>query len=218
MEQVEKVILRYVNVDTLLAYQNNAKLHPDTQIDKIAKSIEKYGFDQPIVVGRDMVIIKGHGRLLAAKKLGLIDAPVIISELSEKDAAAARLADNRVAESGWDESVLSIELAALEQLDVNLLDTGFDAKEINQLMGNLQFAADSADGGAGADSALDNDENSHVKMIQLFYSEDLEAVFRDYVTKLSGVLKTENMSDTVMAALSFTFGRHYDGDIKEDAA
>jgi len=98
----------------LLPYANNPKEHPTEQVNKIASSIKNYGWDQPIVVDGDGEIIKGHGRLQAAEKLGLDEVPVIWREdLTDAEAKAARIADNKTAESPWNDDVLAAELDVL---------------------------------------------------------------------------------------------------------
>jgi DNA modification methylase len=119
----------------LTPYSNNAKTHPTEQIDKIAASIASFGFDQPIVVDGDGVIIKGHGRREASLRLGLDKVPVLVrSDLSVTEIKAARLADNRTAQSPWDEDLLRVELEALLEQDFDLELTGFDLAEIDELL------------------------------------------------------------------------------------
>lgn len=118
----------------LTPYAHNAKTHPDGQIDRIAGSIAEYGFDQPIVVDADGVIIKGHGRRLAALRLGLKSVPVIVrADLTPAQVKAARLLDNKSAESDWDLDALVIDLRALkdEGFDGPL---GFDEDEIAAML------------------------------------------------------------------------------------
>ena len=91
--------IEYWDIELLTKYKNNTKTHPDSQVDKIANSIKSYGFDQPIAVDTEGVIIKGHGRLMAALKLGMKKVPVIVrADLTLIQAAASRIADNKVAE------------------------------------------------------------------------------------------------------------------------
>jgi len=126
--------------DEVIPYHNNPKRHPDEQIDKIASSIKNYGFDQPIVVDGENEIIKGHGRYRAAKKLGLEKVPVITQEdLSKAQAKAARLADNKTAESDWEHETLAVELEELEEMDVELESTGFGEEEIENITGDLDI-------------------------------------------------------------------------------
>lgn len=120
---------------TLTPYANNAKIHTTEQIDKIAGQISAFGFDQPIVVDKEFVIIKGHGRREAALRLGLKQVPVVVAEhLDEYQTKAARIADNKVAEADYDEDKLKFDLGTLQHHDFNLKLTGFDLGEIDKLL------------------------------------------------------------------------------------
>ena len=122
-----------VSRDELIPYSNNPKEHPEEQVNKIASSIKNYGWDQPIVVDGEGEIIKGHGRLQAAEKLGLDEVPVIWREdLSDAEAKAARIADNKTAESPWDDDLLATELEVLDEFDD--IELGFDDGEIDDLL------------------------------------------------------------------------------------
>lgn len=116
----------------LTPYANNAKIHDAKQVEKIAKSITEFGWrGNPIVVDREGVIIAGHGRRLAALKLGLAEVPVIVaSDLTEDQIKALRLADNRVALSDYDSDLLQSELA---DIDFDL-EGIFDKKELDFLV------------------------------------------------------------------------------------
>jgi len=121
-------------IDELIPYSNNPKEHPDEQVQKIASSIKNYGWDQPIVVDDGGEIIKGHGRRQAAQVLGLDEVPVIVREdLSDAEAKAARIADNKTAESPWDEGLLSVELKGLDD-DFDADELGFDDDEFDDLL------------------------------------------------------------------------------------
>ena len=116
----------------LTPYSNNAKTHPTEQIDKIAASIASFGFDQPIVVDIDGVIIKGHGRREACLRLALDSVPVLVrQDLSVAEIKASRIADNKTAESPFDEEALRLEFEALMEHDFDLSLTGFDLPEID---------------------------------------------------------------------------------------
>lgn len=122
-------------VESIQPYELNAKIHDDKQVAKIAESIKKFGWDQPIVVDKNGVIIKGHGRRLAAISLGLKDVPVLVrADLSEEQVKAARLADNRVALGDIDADILRKEL---ETFNVDLLDNIFDFKEIDFMTSDM---------------------------------------------------------------------------------
>jgi len=116
----------YLSPDELIPYPRNAKQHPEEQVEHIANSIREFGFRQPIVVDADNVVVIGHGRLMAAKKLGLESVPVArADDLTEEQIKALRLADNKTNESDWDFTQLEAELAELE-LDFDMGDFGFD--------------------------------------------------------------------------------------------
>lgn len=103
------------DVEKLIPYENNVKIHDEKQVKKIAESIKQFGWDQPIVVDKDGVIIKGHGRRLAALKLGLKTVPVLVrSDLTPDQVNAARVADNRVAMGDIDTEMLQRELSMID--------------------------------------------------------------------------------------------------------
>lgn len=113
-----------IKIDHLTPYKLNAKKHPQEQIDGIAESIRRFGFTQPIVIDSKNVIIIGHGRHEAAKKVGLKTVPCVkIEGLSDKEIRALRLIDNRIAETEWDQELLKIEF---EDLDFNFEDFNID--------------------------------------------------------------------------------------------
>lgn len=118
----------------LIPYANNAKIHPDEQILKIASQINSFGFDQPIVIDANNVIIKGHGRREAALRLGLKIVPVIVSTLDEYQAMASRMADNKVAISDIEDSKLAFDLGTLDRMGFDLSLTAFDDFEIKDIL------------------------------------------------------------------------------------
>jgi ParB-like chromosome segregation protein Spo0J len=115
------------DIERVIPYEKNVKIHDEKQIKKIAASIELFGWDQPIVVDKDGVIIKGHGRRLAALSLGLKKVPVLCrADLDEDQVKASRVADNRVAMGDIDTETLQKELR-----EINMeLDRIFDSKEL----------------------------------------------------------------------------------------
>lgn len=118
--------VQQIAVDKIIPYSNNAKKHPPAQIAKIAQQLQK-GWDVPIVLDQDFVILKGHGRLLAAKSLGYETVPCIVrGDLTPDQAKAARIADNKVAESEWDFDLLKIEVAEMTKAGFDMSLTGFD--------------------------------------------------------------------------------------------
>src|SRR5579863_1576267 len=125
--QVELMLL-----EKIIPYGRNARKIPPTAVDKVAASIQEFGWRVPIVVDKDGVIICGHTRLLAAKKLGLREVPVHVADnLTPAQVKAYRLMDNRSHdETDWDLDLLGTELAELRLLDFDLELTGFDENEI----------------------------------------------------------------------------------------
>jgi hypothetical protein len=123
-------------LDRLIPHARNARTHSEDQIAQIAGSIAEFGFVNPVLVGDDGVIVAGHGRVLAARKLGLAEAPVIVlSHLTPTQRRALMIADNRIAENaGWDDEMLAAELAALRDEDVDLGMLGFDEGELDRLL------------------------------------------------------------------------------------
>jgi DNA modification methylase len=123
-------------VEKLIPYARNARTHSDEQVAQIAASIAEFGWANPILADADGVIIAGHARLLAARKLGLTEVPVIVLDhLSETQRRALIIADNRLAlNAGWDEEMLRVELAALEEEGFDLDLVGFSDEEIEDLL------------------------------------------------------------------------------------
>ncbi|NJL50562.1 MAG: ParB N-terminal domain-containing protein, partial [Blastochloris sp.] len=125
-------------LDRLLPYAANARTHSDAQVAEIAGVVYRAstGFNNPVLVDDRGTLIAGHGRLLAARRLGLTEVPVIrLGHLTETQARAFRIADNRIAEnSGWDDELLSAELARLVEDGTALDGLGFDTAELNRLL------------------------------------------------------------------------------------
>jgi DNA modification methylase len=122
-------------IDSLIPYANNARKHDENQIKQIASSIKEFGFNNPVLIDKDNGIIAGHGRVLAAQRLGWTEVPTIALEhLTETQKKAFILADNRIAmNSSWDNEILAIELEALNG-EMDLTDLGFEPGEINKLL------------------------------------------------------------------------------------
>ncbi|WP_448229121.1 site-specific DNA-methyltransferase [Pseudoxanthomonas mexicana] len=120
----------------LLPYARNARTHSDDQVAQIAASIVEFGFTNPCLVGADGVLVAGHGRLLAARKLGLDTVPVVVLDhLTPIQRRALVIADNRIAEnSGWDDAMLRTELESLQADGFDLDLTGFDPDTLAELL------------------------------------------------------------------------------------
>ena len=130
-------------VEQLIPYVRNARTHSEDQIAQIAASIAEFGFVNPVLIGADDVIVAGHGRVLAAKRLGLAEVPVIVLDhLSEAQRRALVIADNRIAENaGWDEAMLRAELAALREDEFDLDVLGFSDADLLRILDSIDGAA-----------------------------------------------------------------------------
>ena len=128
-------MIEKISIDKLIPYARNARTHSDEQVAQIAASIREFGFNNPVLIADDNTIIAGHGRVMAARKLGLTDAPCIkLSHLSETQRKAYILADNKLAlNAGWENSLLSIELEELIGSGFDISLTGFTQEEIDAL-------------------------------------------------------------------------------------
>lgn len=127
--------MELVPTDKLIPYVNNARTHSAEQVNKLRASLREFGFINPVIVDKDLNVIAGHGRILAAKEEKIPEVPcVYVDYLTEAQKKAYILADNRMAmDAGWDEELLRVEIETLqaEAFDVSL--TGFDEKEISDL-------------------------------------------------------------------------------------
>jgi DNA modification methylase len=134
--------VEYTRVRELRPYANNARTHSKKQVRQIANSIEKFGFCNPVLIDDEKQIIAGHGRVEAAKLLGIDAVPTCrLSHLSEADKRAYILADNRLAEkAGWDKELLAIELQGLIDLDFEIELTGFEMPEIDVILEDAREA------------------------------------------------------------------------------
>lgn len=124
-----------VNIDRLVPYARNARTHSKEQILQLRSSLREFGFVNPVIVDKDLNIIAGHGRIMAAREEGLTEIPcVFVEHLTEAQKRAYILTDNRLAlNAGWDEELLALEFADLKELGFDLEITGFDADEIEKL-------------------------------------------------------------------------------------
>jgi DNA modification methylase len=131
--------IEWMSVETLIPYAKNARTHSDEQVAQIAGSIKEFGFNNPVLVDKDNSVIAGHGRLMAARKLGMDKVPVVqLGHMTEAQRKAYVLADNRIAlNSGWDTGMLSLELQDLKD-DIDLSLLGFDPDELDALLNPIE--------------------------------------------------------------------------------
>jgi ParB-like chromosome segregation protein Spo0J len=124
-----------VSVEKLIPYARNSRTHSAEQVDQIAASIREFGFTNPVLVDDKSNVIAGHGRILAAKKLGLIEIPAIeLRGLTDAQKKAYVIADNKLAlNAGWDDEMLRVEFQELQEMGFDLELTGFSLDEISEL-------------------------------------------------------------------------------------
>jgi ParB-like chromosome segregation protein Spo0J len=147
-------------IDKPIPYARNPRKISDAAIAKVAGSLKEFGFRQPVVVDGDGVIVVGHTRLEAARRLGMTQVPVhVAGDLSPTKAKAYRMTDNRVSEeSDWDNGLLRLELEDLRQLDFDLPVIGFDASELDDLFRDNFDDPDDGELGDGGSSEIDADQ------------------------------------------------------------
>jgi ParB-like chromosome segregation protein Spo0J len=190
--------IQEIEIEKIIPYINNPR--KNLNVDKVASSIKEFGFQQPIVVDKTNTIVVGHTRYEAAKKLGITKVPVQIADLSENQAKAYRIADNRLnQDASWDTKLLNIEFNDLLSKDYNLDSLGFTTDELDTL-----FLKSSEDADIGLNENIEEDLDltqetlSDVKMIQLFFNADNESKFREAINKISKENNIDNISDAVL--------------------
>jgi DNA modification methylase len=152
-------------IDLLIPYARNARTHDDAQISQLAGSIKEFGFNNPILIDKDNGIIAGHGRVMAARKLGLKEVPtILLDHLNETQRKAYILADNRIAiNSSWDNEMLSLELMDIKD-DVSLAMLGFNVEELDALLNPTQLT----DGLTDEDAVPDVPEEPKTKLGDIY--------------------------------------------------
>ena len=152
-------------IDLLIPYAKNARVHDDAQIAQIAGSIKEFGFNNPILIDKDNGIIAGHGRVMAARKLGLTEVPtILLDHLNETQRKAYILADNRIAiNSTWDNEMLSLELSDIKD-DISLAMLGFSVDELDALLNPTQLT----DGLTDEDAVPDVPEEPKTKLGDIY--------------------------------------------------
>lgn len=136
------------NIDKLIPYAKNSRTHSEAQVAQIAASMKEWGWTNPILVDEAGQIIAGHGRVLAARKLGVKEIPVMIAEgWSDTKKKAYVIADNKLAlNSGWDNELLKLEIEELKDVDFDIELLGFSDIEINSLQANFEPSSEEDQG------------------------------------------------------------------------
>lgn len=141
--------IRHVPIAELLPADRQPRTHPPRQIRKLMRSIRKFGFTNPVIIDETLRVLAGHGRVAAARKLGMTEVPTVcLAGLGEAGKRAYALADNRVAlDAGWDAELVRLELAYIAELDLqfDLTLTGFETAEIDLALDGPVVREDPAD-------------------------------------------------------------------------
>lgn len=207
-DQTKSLKLEYRNPKDLTPYARNSKKHDHEQVDLIAGSIHSYGFDQPIVVDKNGVIIKGHGRREAAIRLNLQSVPVVVADhLDAYQAAAARVADNKIAEkSSWDHEMLRFEIGSLSAQDLNLNGLGFSESELSSLLKDIDLSTpdgallDSGESPKVAEISEDYANRSVRQMMFVMDPETFEGVMGFFEKKMEE-LNLETTLDVLLSMI-----------------
>ena len=133
--------IEYINIDEIKTYENNAKLHPAEQIEQIKTSINEFGFNDPIAIDKDNVIIEGHGRYIACKELGIKELPVIrLENLTDEQKRAYMLVHNKLTmNSDFDIDILNEELENIFDIDMAQFDFEIEDEGINNITNNREI-------------------------------------------------------------------------------
>jgi len=199
--KIEKTQIELFDIDKIIPYTNNPRKNQN--IDKIASSILEFGFQQPIVIDKNNVIIVGHSRFEASKKIGLKKVPVLKTDLSDVQAKAYRIADNKLNEfSQWDNDLLNIELTQLGDLEFDKNILGFSENDLTNILSEIEPVFRPAN-----NQIMDYDIGdikapaSQVRMIQLFLDSSTEPKFKTMIEKLKNKYQITNLTDIVYKAV-----------------
>jgi ParB-like chromosome segregation protein Spo0J len=145
----DRLAIEYVSVDSLIPYVNNARTHSPEQVAQISASIKEFGFTNPVLIDGENGLIAGHGRVMAARKLGMKEVPSIqLSHLTEVQKRAYILSDNKLAlNAGWDDDLLAAEMTALADMDFDMALIGFCEDEIEKILADEHPAQTPISGG-----------------------------------------------------------------------
>ena len=159
MQQVAKQIILQP-VEALIPYARNSRTHSDEQVAQIAASIREFGFTNPVLVDDDGGIVAGHGRVMAARQIGMTAVPTInVGWLSEQQRRAYVIADNQLAlNAGWDDEALAAELSSLGEAGFDIGLVGFSDAEMERLLGLTGGGGDGAGGDDKPDPGINYQE------------------------------------------------------------
>lgn len=166
----------------LTPYAKNSRTHSDAQIDQVAASIREWGFTSPVLIDDKNMILAGHGRVMAAKKLGMPEVPVIVARnWTAAQKRAYVIADNKLAlNAGWDSELLALELQDLSGIEFDVEKTGFEGDELDALLGDIQPQEDT-----GKDPAAL--ATKYLLMIEVASEADQAALFDELQSRVLNI-------------------------------
>ena len=167
-----KLKIQYKPIQDLIPYARNSRTHNDAQVAQIAASIKEFGWTNPVLLDGENGIIAGHGRVMAAQKLGETEVPTIeLSHMDENQKRAYIIADNKLAlNAGWDNEMLALEVADLKDAGYDLGLTGFSLDEIAALNGDIDVEEDFKE---------PIDESRNLLMIECQGERELETLYEE---------------------------------------
>ena len=183
MAQVKDLQIIYRNVDDLIPYARNARTHSEEQITKLASSIKEFGFTDPIELDGENGILSGHGRVMAAKKLGLKQVPCVdLNGLTPAQKKAYILAANRLAlDAGWDEDLLKVEFEELKADEFNLEVVGFTEDEIEDCLNPRSYLDDVSEDNF---SLIDKDKETDVFAVSFSFPLSMKETVMSYINSV----------------------------------
>jgi DNA modification methylase len=207
--------IEYRSTDSLNEYDGNSKTHDAKQVSKLCESIKKFGFNNPILVDSDGVLIAGHGRLMAARELGLEEVPVIeLGHLTDQQRRAYVIADNKLAElSDWDQDALARELSALAEFEFDTTSLGFTDKSLNSIMAAAKTATAGGLTDPNAAPVVDDDVTHEVSREgDIWILGDHRVMCGDSTSaEMVGKLMAGEKADLIHADPPYGMGKQKDG-------
>tara|TARA_R100000773_G_C4209812_1_gene109675 strand:- start:724 stop:1392 length:669 start_codon:yes stop_codon:yes gene_type:complete len=208
-DKINEMQIVQMNIGSIKPYEKNPRKIPTKAINFVKESLKNFGWQQPIVVDEEKVIVVGHTRYEAAKSLDMKEVPVQIAKLTTEQAKAYRIADNKVNElTEWDNVLLNNELLELQNMNIDLSNIGFDEKEIENIF-DIEAPEFTVPENSFEEEVknIDDIQNSNVRMVQLFLNNETEIEFKKMTKELSKKYNISNITDVVYKAVQNEYNR-----------
>jgi len=195
--------IELIKIDQVIPYENNPRIN-EKAVVKVAESLNEFGWQQPVVIDEQNIILAGHTRVRAALSLGWDAVPCFVATgLSDAQKTAYRIADNKTAEfADWDKELLAGEFALLAELDYDMGFTAFDLDDIAKINDALlEFEGEDDLEEELEEDDLDGTVASHVKMVNLYLDQQSEPRFRAMCDKIMAANNLESITDAVVLAV-----------------